>query len=1009
MLNPKTQRQEIARLTQECAYAHWHRMLFARFLAENNALMHEEGYPVTLEELDEWAVTWGLGSRWEAAARCAVKLLPQIFGSHDHVLAVVLSRASQSGLEDELARLDEVIFKTRDALGWVYQFWQSSSKEAIDASEKKIGADELPAITQLFTEPYMVDFLLQNTLGAWWFGRHGKDDLIAEMKYLRFDHSGAPIAGTFAAWPKTTRALRLLDPCCGSGHFLVAAFEMLVKFRQAEEGLQLGTAIDAVLMENLRGLELDRRCVQIAAFAVALRAWTLLGHFRPLYGVDIACTGLGIRTQKAAWIALAGGNERFEAGLSRLYDTFSLAPVLGSLIQPQVRRDPILEASFEDLQPLLEEALQDEQPDDDAHHELAITASGLTKAASILAGSYHLVCTNPPFLKSGRHCQEVADHLVRNFGDGKADLATAFMLRIEKFLEAGGTMSVVLPQNWTFLTSYRPLRIHTMRTSSLHIIARLGPGAFATISGEVVQPSLVISTRAAPSNTQIATIDVLSIKGPSVKASALLQGGVICNYISQTDQSKNPDHRILLEAAGAGSLLALSALAGKGSTTGDSHRFLRCFWEYPNIPVKATRWLDSPSGDPWSGRSLVLNVPLDDANLLKIPGLMLRGQNIWGRTGIAVSKMGQLEAFWYRGEVFDDNVGAIVPIDGDNLLPIAAYIESADYRKEIRQVDQALKVTAATLVKVPFDLERWKKVAAEMYPNGLPSPTSNDPTQWLFRGEVPSSAAPLQVAMARLLGYRWPDQPMDAVLDPLADSDGIVCIPAVRNEAPAAERLLTLLATAYGDAWSPNLLATLLGEDGGAGLSLEAWLRDRFFEQHFARFAQRPFVWQVWDGLRDGFSALLHYHRLDRALLGRLIHAELGDWIQRQEAAVAQKVSGAGERLAAARALRAKLLDIEKGEKPFDVFVRWKPIEAQPLGWEPDLDDGVRQNIRPWVKAGVLRKQPKIKWDKPDRGTDPPSAPWYDAWTEKGQRRNDHHLTLAEKQRVRDEVTGVRR
>jgi hypothetical protein len=187
-LNPKTQRQEIARLTQECAYAHWHRMLFARFLAENNALMHEEGYPVTLEELDEWAVTWGLGSRWEAAARCAVKLLPQIFGSHDHVLAVVLSRASQSGLEDELARLDEVIFKTRDALGWVYQFWQSSSKEAIDASEKKIGADELPAITQLFTEPYMVDFLLQNTLGAWWFGRHGKDDLIAEMKYLRFDH-----------------------------------------------------------------------------------------------------------------------------------------------------------------------------------------------------------------------------------------------------------------------------------------------------------------------------------------------------------------------------------------------------------------------------------------------------------------------------------------------------------------------------------------------------------------------------------------------------------------------------------------------------------------------------------------------------------------------------------------------------------------------------------------------------------------------------------------------------
>jgi hypothetical protein len=171
---------------------------------------------------------------------------------------------------------------------------------------------------------------------------------------------------------------------------------MLVKFRQAEEGLQLGTAIDAVLMENLRGLELDRRCVQIAAFAVALRAWTLLGHFRPLYGVDIACTGLGIRAQKAAWIALAGGNERFEAGLSRLYDTFSLAPVLGSLIQPQVRRDPILEASFEDLQPLLEEALQARTAGRRRAPRTRDHRGGpCTKAASILAGSYHLVLHEP--------------------------------------------------------------------------------------------------------------------------------------------------------------------------------------------------------------------------------------------------------------------------------------------------------------------------------------------------------------------------------------------------------------------------------------------------------------------------------------------------------------------------------------------------------------------------------------------------------------------------------------
>jgi hypothetical protein len=238
------------------------------------------------------------------------------------------------------------------------------------------------------------------------------------------------------------------------------------------------------------------------------------------------------------------------------------------------------------------------------------------------------------------------------------------------------------------------------------------------------------------------------------------------------------------------------------------------------------------------------------------------------------------------------------------------------------------------------------------------------------------------------------------------DDDGILCIPPVRGEASAADSLLKLLAAAYGEAWSNDTLSALLrGVDHG-GKTLESWLRDRFFAQHCRLFQQRPFIWHLWDGLRDGFAALVNYHRLDRQNLERLIYTYLGDWLRTQERAATEGRQGADERLAAAKALKTRLEAILEGEAPLDIFVRWKPIERQPIGWEPDLNDGVRLNIRPFMLAsdvgrkgaGVLRDKPNIKWEK-DRGKDVESAPWFPLF--KGERINDHHLTLAEKRVAR--------
>ena len=204
-------------------------------------------------------------------------MLPNVFRPDSPALALQLPPETEQAPEALLACPPAAVFQADDRLGWSYQFWQAPKKTEVQRQMKqagtKVGADELPAVTQLFTEHYMVSFLLENALGAWWHSRHPGKALPLAMPYLRTLEDGQPAAGGFPAWPDSLAQFKLLDPCAGSGHFLVAAFHYLVPLRQATEKLTAREAVDRVLADNLHGLELDARCVEIAAFALALAAW----------------------------------------------------------------------------------------------------------------------------------------------------------------------------------------------------------------------------------------------------------------------------------------------------------------------------------------------------------------------------------------------------------------------------------------------------------------------------------------------------------------------------------------------------------------------------------------------------------------------------------------------------------------------------------------------------------------------------------------------------------------
>ncbi|GAB6057286.1 Eco57I restriction-modification methylase domain-containing protein [Desulfonatronum parangueonense] len=1083
--------QEVDRLIEEVAYEHWHRMLFARFLAENNLLMYpdpDDPVAVSLEECEDLAADEGAANGWELASRYAARMLPQIFRPDSPVFRLTLPPEHQHKLERLVADLPLEVFTASDSLGWVYQFWQAKKKDEVNASEVKIGARELPAVTQLFTEPYMVSFLLDNSLGAWWAARRlteadlknasTEEELRQKasipgvpLEYLRFvqqeDGSWTPAAGTFDGWPKQLADLKSLDPCCGSGHFLVAAFLMLVAMRMELEGLSAQEAVNKVLSENIHGLEIDQRCVALAAFALALTAWTYpdAGGYRPLPELNLACSGLAVSAAKEQWTSLAPPQTKLRNALDLLYDDFQQASILGSLLNPS-RGIAANLVDMHELAPILQKNLSQEESLE--KHEAAIAAQGLAKAAAVLIGQYHLVITNVPYLARSKQDETLREFCAQYYPKAKNDLATVFLDRCLELCVQGGTVSVVLPQNWLFLTGYKKFREKLLKKESWHLVARLGPGAFETISGEVVKAILITLNRGnstlTPSFSQkekkqihlpwgegtgsavdglIRGLDVSKPRTAIEKAAQLIVDEI--NSVEQARQLENQDARVTFEKMNTSPLLMGHGISVQGLATSDDPQFTCLFWELISISNEWTGLRGTVENTTYfggcerlllwencNGRYFRHAMALKEAGRL---GGWKSGTEARGKKGIIISQMSKIPVSIYYGEFYDHNACVLVPNDQGHLSALWCYMSNNKFYDEVRLIDQSLKPSNNTFLAVPFDLDHWSNVAEGKYPNGLPKPHSDDPTQWIFHGHPSSSViwdeeqkwtahgplrtdhTVLHVAIARLLGYRWPaelDTDMELATEqrewvnrcdtllPFADDDGIVCIAPVRGEASATDRLLNLLAAAYGDAWSSDTLAALLKSVDHAGKTLETWLREKFFTQHCKLFHHRPFIWHIWDGLRDGFAALVNYHKLDRKNLETLIYTYLGDWISRQKQDIAGGVDGAQERLAAAENLKKSLELILEGEAPFDIFVRWKPLDKQPIGWEPDLNDGVRLNIRPFLSvpdvgkrgAGVLRDKPNINWNK-DRGKDVESAPWFHLF--KGDRINDHHLTLAEK------------
>lgn len=398
-----------------------------------------------------------------------------------------------------------------------------------------------------------------------------------------------------------------------------------------DEGLSPEAAVAATLRDNLHGLEIDGRCVQIAAFAVALTAWRI-GGWQALPLPNLAWVGAPPPLPKKDLVSLANGDLNLARALAALHDLFAQAPLLGSLIEP-TGGDLADRRRVERIESLLDQLVEKVRAAEPERAEGAVAARGMADAAALLARRYTLQATNVPFLGRGRQDPALADHIGRAFPEAKADLATAMLRRMTRLAAPGGVVSSVTPQNWLFLGSYKKLREHLLQHTTLNAVAVLGEHGFDSSAAAGAFTALVALTVARPGDgARFAGLDANDAPDAAGKATVLHSGAV--KLLRQIEQAGNPDASITIRGAVIGKLLAHYADSYVGFQNGDTPRWVQCFWEQPQIANGWTSFqLTSDYTKHFDGRHSILKWEGGRGELSISEQVYIKGKEAWGKVG----------------------------------------------------------------------------------------------------------------------------------------------------------------------------------------------------------------------------------------------------------------------------------------------------------------------------------------------------------------------------------------
>lgn len=458
-------------------------------------------------------------------AQCNVlsKRLPMLFSSEMDYMELLLPKILLRGetVITKLVELGEEPFADEvEVIGWLYQFYVSGDRQAFREA-KIVTKDLIPTLTQVFTPDWIVRYMADNSVGRLWLESHPDSTIKKELKYYVDDARQEPDVQKRIEQIQykdvKPEDIKIIEPCCGSGHILVYVFDLLYKMYE-EQGYQSRDIPTLILKNNLVGLEIDKRASQLASFALIMKARSKNSRFfndeyyvKPMV-YEILDSTLLLNVDYAKWIKeskILDNNQINE--IEWLVDKFKYAKTIGSLLKVEKKDFTRIKKSIS----LLREKFVQNIFSTDFYNEGLNRLEKLVELAEVMSAKYDVMITNPPYLGISKIEKNAKDYLSKNYPDSKSDMFGMFMEA--SYCKKNGFLAMVNPDSWMFLVSFEGLRKKIIHSQYIVNMVHLGMGAFDAV---VQTTSFVIR------NTPIATNGVyFRLVDEKDKEAAFLAGG----------------------------------------------------------------------------------------------------------------------------------------------------------------------------------------------------------------------------------------------------------------------------------------------------------------------------------------------------------------------------------------------------------------------------------------------------------------------------------------------------
>lgn len=512
-------------------------------------------------------------------------LFPDNLLKEDSVLAKLITDIDEDSWTDQV-----------QIIGWLYQYYIQMPKDELIHAKKQYRNDDVPFVTQLFTPDWIVRYLVENTLGNYYVRKNPNTDLINDWKYFIKNNS---TENSF----KKIEDIKFIDPCMGSGHILVYAFDLLMSFYQ-ENGYAPRDAAELILKNNLYGFDIDERAYQLACFSLMMKARQynrriLSSKIKP----NIYCIR-NTEIESDLYDYLISKNAEIETTLINFISIFDDANTYGSLLNVAMLNNE----EIENLESELTDVINNSNANlEEMLFQLDIKDHLLPslRIARLLQSKYDFVVTNPPYLSSSLMPNELKNFVQSNYKDAKSDLFAVFIKKCIELSNAGGYIGMLTPYVWMFISSYESLRHYILQNTNISGLIQLEYNAFEAACVPVAT-FILHNTDEKYKGNYIKLSDFKGAENQAPKVIEAIQNHN-CGFYYETSTesfSKIPGSPIaywvsskLLSAFQDGRPLSAVCRPTQGLATADNGRFLRLWYEVcnQNISFNCTSTEDSLS------------------------------------------------------------------------------------------------------------------------------------------------------------------------------------------------------------------------------------------------------------------------------------------------------------------------------------------------------------------------------------------------------------------------------